>query len=238
MSIRLKNVWFRYPGMDKWVLENISYEFREKSIYVFVGPNGSGKTTLFKISSLIYKPLKGSVLTWDRDYWRLKDKEALIFRRKIVYVHEKPVLLHGSVLYNIAYGLMIRGYSKEDAFRKARGYMNEHGLTYLLDKNVNELSAGEAQLVSLARALILEPRMIFLDEPLAHIDIEKRKIVLDIIYRLKERAGIAIATHDIYLAYMLADEIISIENGKIKIMEREDLFHNRMLQHKQLNSLV
>ncbi len=238
MSIRLKNIWFRYPGMDKWVLENISYEFKEKNIYVVIGPNGSGKTTLFKIASLIYKPLKGSVFTWDRDFWRLKDKEALIFRRKIVYVHEKPVLLHGSVLYNIAYGLIIRGYGKEDAFKKARDYMNELGLTYLLDKNVNELSAGEAQLVSLARALILEPRMIFLDEPLAHIDIEKRKIVLDIIYRLKERAGIAIATHDIYLAYMLADEIISIENGKIKIMEREDLFHNRMLQHKQLNSLV
>ena len=238
MSIRLKNIWFRYPGMDKWVLENISYEFKEKNIYVIVGPNGSGKTTLFKIASLIYKPLKGSVFTWDRDFWRLKDKEALIFRRKIVYVHEKPVLLHGSVLYNVAYGLMIRGYSKEDAFRKARDCMNELGLTYLLDKNVNELSAGEAQLVSLARALILEPRMIFLDEPLAHIDIEKRKIVLDLIHRLKERAGIAIATHDIYLAYMLADEIISIENGKIKIMEREDLFHNRMLQHKQLNSLV
>ena len=238
MSIRLKNIWFRYPGMDKWVLENISYEFKEKNIYVIVGPNGSGKTTLFKIASLIYKPLKGSVFTWDRDFWRLKDKEALIFRRKIVYVHEKPVLLHGSVLYNIAYGLMIRGYSKEDAFKKARDYMNELGLTYLLDKNVNKLSAGEAQLISLARALILEPRMIFLDEPLAHIDIEKRKIVLDIIYRLKERAGIAIATHDIYLAYKLADEIISIENGKIKIMEREDLFYNRMLQHKQLNSLV
>ena len=238
MSIRLKNIWFRYPGMDKWVLENISYEFKEKNIYVIVGPNGSGKTTLFKIASLIYKPLKGSVFTWDRDFWRLKDKEALIFRRKIVYVHEKPVLLHGSVLYNIAYGLIIRGYGKEDAFKKARDYMNELGLTYLLDKNVNELSAGEAQLVSLARALILEPRMIFLDEPLAHIDIEKRKIVLDLIHRLKERAGIAIATHDIYLAYMLADEIISIENGKIKIMEREDLFHNRMLQHKQLNSLV
>lgn len=238
MSIRLKNIWFRYPGMDKWVLENISYEFKEKNIYVVIGPNGSGKTTLFKIASLIYKPLKGSVFTWDRDFWRLKDKEALIFRRKIVYVHEKPVLLHGSVLYNIAYGLIIRGYGKEDAFKKARDYMNELGLTYLLDKNVNELSAGEAQLVSLARALILEPRMIFLDEPLAHIDIEKRKIVLDLIHRLKERAGIAIATHDIYLAYMLADEIISIENGKIKIMEREDLFHNRMLQHKQLNSLV
>ena len=238
MSIRLKNIWFRYSGMDKWVLENISYEFKEKNIYVVIGPNGSGKTTLFKIASLIYKPLKGSVFTWDRDFWRLKDKEALIFRRKIVYVHEKPVLLHGSVLYNIAYGLIIRGYGKEDAFKKARDYMNELGLTYLLDKNVNELSAGEAQLVSLARALILEPRMIFLDEPLAHIDIEKRKIVLDLIHRLKERAGIAIATHDIYLAYMLADEIISIENGKIKIMEREDLFYNRMLQHKQLNSLV
>jgi len=238
LSIRLKNIWFRYPGMDKWVLENISYEFKEKNIYVIVGPNGSGKTTLFKIASLIYKPLKGSVFTWDRDFWRLKDKEALILRRKIVYVHEKPVLLHGSVLCNIAYGLMIRGYSKEDAFRKARDYMNELGLTYLLDKNVNMLSAGEAQLVSLVRALILEPRMIFLDEPLAHIDIEKRKIVLDLIYRLKEGAGIAIATHDIYLAYMLADEAILVENGKIKIMEREDLFHNMMLRHKQLNTLV
>jgi len=232
LSIRLKNIWFKYPGMDKWVLENISYEFKERNIYVIIGPNGSGKTTLFKIASLIYRPLKGSVFTWDRDFWRLKDKEALALRRKIVYVHEKPVFLYGSVLYNVAYGLIIRGYGKEDAFRKARDYINELGLTYLLNKNIDELSAGEAQLVSLVRALILEPRMIFLDEPLAHIDIEKRKIVLDLIFGLRERIGIAIATHDIYLAYTLADEIVLVENGKIKIVEREDLLHKTMFQRK------
>lgn len=221
MSIRLKNIWFKYPGMKEWVLKDVSYEFKEKKIHVIIGPNGGGKTTLFKIASLIHRPLKGSVLVWNRDFWALKDKEALILRRKIVYVHEKPILLHGSVHHNIAYGLIIRGYSKEDAYGKVKEYMNELGLSYLLNKNVNELSIGEAQLVSLVRALILEPKMIFLDEPLAHIDIERRKKVIDLIFRLREKAGIAIATHDIHLAHILAGEVVLVENGNIRILEEE-----------------
>lgn len=224
MSIILKNIWFKYHGMKKWVFKNISYEFRERKIYVIIGPNGSGKTTLLKIASLIYKPLKGSIFVWGKNFWKLKGREAFLLRRKIIYVHEKPILFHGTVHYNIAYGLILRGYSREDAYVRVENYMEKLGFSYLLSKDVDKLSTGEAQIVSLVRAFILEPKIIFLDEPLAHIDIKKRKIIINLISRFKEKAGIIIATHDMYLAHVLADEAILIEDGKIKTLKKEEIY--------------
>ena len=81
---------------------------------------------------------------------------------------------------------------------------------------MNELSAGEAQIVSILRAIILEPELLFLDEPLAHIDIEKRNTIINLIKKLKNKdMGIIIATHDMYLVNLLADKVIITKNRTI-----------------------
>lgn len=216
MIIELDNVWYKYPGSSKWVLKNINHVFKKGKIYVLIGPNASGKTTLLKISSLLYKPTKGNVLVNGMDFWKLDSEKRLILRRKIVYVHEKPILLKGTVLYNISFGLMLRNIDKETAYKKAREFLEKIGLDHLIKKNVNELSAGEAQIVSILRAIILEPELLFLDEPLAHIDIEKRNTIINLIKKLKNKdMGIIIATHDMYLVNLLADEVIITKNRTI-----------------------
>ncbi len=220
MSIRLIDVWYRYPGTKKWVLVNVNLEFNGPQIYVVVGPNGSGKTTLLKIISLIYTPVKGKVYAWGYDYWSLSPGKRVELRRRIVYVHEKPILLKGTVEYNVAYGLMIRGYDRNEALAKARGILGKLGLSYLSGKKTSSLSAGEAQVTAILRAVVVEPEILVLDEPLAHLDSSKRGKMLELIRELRSTGTeVIIATHDQYLAKTMAERIICVENGKAVMID-------------------
>ena len=216
MSIKLENIWFRYPRSERWALEGISITFKEGEISVIIGPNGSGKTTLLKIASLLYKPSKGSVKLWGRDFWTLDKAERISFRRRLVYIHEKPILLKGTALYNIAYPLLLRGFPRDDALDLGRRLLERFGISSLADKPASTLSAGEAQLTSILRAVAINPRFLFLDEPLAHLDLEKRSLVTSVMKELaKSGAGIVIATHDYSLAYSISDRVVLLEEGRI-----------------------
>ncbi len=224
MSILLDNIWFKYPIDGKWVIKGVSHEIRDRVVEVILGPNGSGKTTLLKIAGLIYKPLKGKVIAWGHDFWRLKNSAAVAIRRKIVYVHEKPILLKGSVFHNIAYGLYLRNYGFNEVKTLVDRVLREYNLLYLRDKDSRSLSAGEAQIVSILRAIVLEPEILLLDEPLAHLDIDKRRIVVEAIKSLRRNgSGIVIATHDMYLVERLAEDIYMLKNGVLTRISKEEL---------------
>jgi len=117
--IKLVDVWFRYPKRKEWILKGITTSFKPGETNIIMGANGSGKTTLLKIAALLYKPCKGKVLVDGKNFWELDKNKRLLLRRKIVYVHEKPILLRGSVIYNIAYGLILRGIKVDKAIWKA-----------------------------------------------------------------------------------------------------------------------
>ncbi len=220
--IRLVNTWYKYPGSKNWALKNINLVFREDKAYAVIGPNASGKTTLLKITALLYKPVKGRIEAWDKDYWSLPRDKMIELRRRIVYVHEKPILLRGTVLHNLAYGLILRGHDKQTAEKKASRLLEKLGLTSLAHKKNKQLSAGEAQLVAILRAIILEPRILVLDEPLAHLDTSKRKKILELLTILKQTGtGIIIATHDYYIAETLTEKTIQLENGEITTTTQE-----------------
>ncbi|OYT40607.1 MAG: ABC transporter [Desulfurococcales archaeon ex4484_58] len=224
MGLRLVNIWYKYSG-GEWVLKNVSINFEKGRIYVLIGPNAVGKTTLLKIAGLIYRPVRGEVYIDDKNFWELDDREKSIVRRNVVYVHEKPVLIRGSVLYNIAYGFLLRGVEKEKALITAREYVVGKGFEYLLDKDSKELSAGETQLTALLRAFILKPKYLLLDEPFTNIDFRNRKKIINIIYELKRESGIVIATHDLYIAEKLGDMIYLFENDKVeKIVDLREYF--------------
>jgi energy-coupling factor transporter ATP-binding protein EcfA2 len=219
--IRLEDVWFRYAG-GGWVLKGVTVEIRERGVTVVVGPNGSGKTTLLKVAGLIYRPVKGRVEAWGLDVW--SDGQArLEARRRVVYVHEKPVMLRGSVLENVAYGLRLRGIPPGEAVEKARDAAGLLGLQDVLEKPASGLSAGQAQLVALARALAVEPRVLLLDEPFAHLDSRARKAVASLLKSLKDGMGIVIATHDYYMARKLADRVVVVEEGRAREASSSEL---------------
>ncbi|MET1128846.1 MAG: ABC transporter ATP-binding protein [Thermoproteota archaeon] len=209
--IELRGVWFRYPG-GGWVLRGVDASFRRAEVTALVGPNGSGKTTLMKVASLIYRPAMGRVEVDGVDAWTSSDDVRLRLRRMIIYVHETPVMLRGTVRENIAYGLRLRGLGEADIEKRIEEVASALGLERILDKRASKLSAGQAQLVAIARALAVKPQMLLLDEPFAHLDQAKRRLLTELIERLPSSGtGVVIASHDVYLASRLATRTINLE---------------------------
>ncbi|RLG85853.1 MAG: ABC transporter ATP-binding protein [Thermoprotei archaeon] len=212
--IKVRNLWFRYPN-GTVALKDITLTI-DDGITAIVGPNGSGKTTLLKILGLLYKPTKGVVEVDGVNYWELSKGLRESFRRRIVYVHEKPILIKGSVIDNVIYGLLIRGYERDEAIDKAMHVLKKLGIEYLVSKRTKELSAGEAQAVALARAIVLKPKYLLLDEPTANLDLSKRKALMKLLKELSDEGlNIVIATHDQLLAAKLAKYVVVLEEGRL-----------------------
>jgi len=193
--IDLRDVWFRYPDSPQWVLRGVNLQINRGSAVVVRGPNASGKTTLLKVAALLYRPVKGFVLVDSVDPWG--SGRVVEFRRRIVYVHDKPILLRRvSILENAALGLLIRGMSREEAFRRAREILKSLEADYLIEKKVDELSAGEKQLISIVRAIAVEPEFMLLDEPFTNLDEKRRRFIAALLNEFKRRGtGIVIASH-------------------------------------------
>lgn len=211
--IKLKEIYYSYDKEP--VVKGISLSLGNESI-ALVGPNGSGKTTILKLMAGIYKPKKGEVLVEGKNIWTLAEREAIKLRRKIVYVHENPIVLRGSVLDNVIFGLKIRGIPVEEARNRALKLMKELRISELAEKDARTLSAGQAQLLALARALIVEPSYLLLDEPMTNLDWKRRASVLELLKKLREYGkSIAIATHDALLVSMVCSKAYIIEDGLI-----------------------
>lgn len=216
-SIELRGVWYRYVGSNDWVLKNVSLTIEPKEVVVITGHNGSGKTTLLKIASLIYRPTKGEVLVGGKEFWSLTEDEKLVIRRKVVYVHEKPILLRDTVLGNVAYGLRVRGLSNDELLRRCKEVLEELGIWGLKDVNAYKLSVGQAQLVAIARALTLNPEVLLLDEPYAHLDMKKKEVLTKVLSRRSvEGMTLVIATHQkIDSTELRITKTVTLENGEV-----------------------
>lgn len=191
MEIELRNVWYTYDSLN-YVLRDLTISFGN-GLHLILGPNGSGKTTLLKIASLIYRPTKGEVLIDNRSFWDLNHEERMSIRRYVTYVHEKAMLIRGNVDDNLRLGLKLRDIEDSDALRY---FIERYGISHLLKKDARKLSAGEAKLISLIRALVVRPKALLLDEPLTHLDIGKSVLIIEDLVRLvKEGVTVIVATH-------------------------------------------
>ncbi|ADM27707.1 ABC transporter related [Ignisphaera aggregans DSM 17230] len=221
--IRLIDVWYRYEDMGNWVVKGITIAFNPREIVILRGANGAGKTTLMKIASLLYRPSKGVVLVDGVNVW--KTNAVDMYRRRIVYIHDRPIMFSGTVYDNLAYGLIIRGYSDSYIEKAVNDIAELLGIKSLLQEKAKNLSMGQKQLIAIGRALVLEPEMMFIDEPFTNLDREKRNRVIEILnsYKLKGR-GIVIATH-LYesIERLDIDRTIYIDNGVLISEDRYSL---------------
>ncbi len=197
---------------------NIPYAvFNGNRVNVLIGPNGSGKSTLIRILNMLEKPDNGKIIFRGSDVYSSKTS-VIEARKKMAAVFQEPLLFNISVYSNIVLGLNLRKIkisSKKEVFdflvRKLK-------LENLLDRNPKSLSGGEQQRTALARALILEPEVLLLDEPLANIDqLSKEEIRSDLFEILKQIGRCTIyVTHDRNEAMIIADEVIVMNEGKIE----------------------
>lgn len=218
--IDLEDVWHRYAGSRGWALRGVSLSLEPGRFTVLAGPNGAGKTTLLKIASAIFKPSRGLVSVDGRDVWGLSGEERLRVRRRIVYVHDKPVMLRGSVAHNVAYGLMLRGLGRDQALGRAADFLESLGMGGLAGLDAKRLSAGQAQMVAIARALVVEPEALLLDEPFSNIDRSRRASLISIFEDYISSGGtLAIASHHDDALKMLPGCVAVLREGLLEGLE-------------------
>ncbi|HHB90709.1 MAG TPA: phosphate ABC transporter ATP-binding protein [Anaerolineae bacterium] len=194
-------------------------------IFAVVGPSGAGKSTLLRILNFLEKPQQGRVYFHERAYTASNLPIAL--RRRMVAVFQQPLLLNASVWRNVSYGLRVRGSRNgHEAIQQA---LDDVRLSHLARQPVDRLSGGEAQRVSLARALVLNPEVLFLDEPTANLDPSNVRIIEEIIRKANQARGttVVLITHNIWQARRLAHRVALLFDGEIIETADVDAFFHR-----------
>ncbi len=214
MGLRLSVVQIskRYHGTP--VLEDCTFSFNGGGSYVLMGSNGSGKSTFLRICALLEDPDSGEVTYRAEAGVIRKDLEL---QRRITLVLPRIGLFNTTVFNNVAYGLKIRGIKRSDLNERVYRALDFVGMSHKSEQNALTLSSGETQRVGIARAIVIEPEVLFLDEPTAFVDHESKKIIEAVMLEMKRdiRSTVIIATHDETQAERLADRILQMKEGRI-----------------------
>ncbi len=184
-------------------------------ITAILGPNGSGKSTLLLCVARLLKPSAGEIKF---NGLPAKAEPDLSFRRKIGLVMQNPLLLDTTVLENVLTGLSFRGISTTEATRRAEIWLEKFNITHLKKRRANSLSGGEAQRVSLARAFVLEPQLLLLDEPFSALDAPTRARLLDDLHHqlTETQTTTLFVTHDLQEAKKIAEQTAVLLNGNLR----------------------
>jgi len=183
-------------------------------VLAIVGPNGAGKSTLLLVLARLLHPEQGEILFNGKP----ADCESdLDYRRRLALVLQDPLLFDTSVHENVASGLHFRGLPKNEIQPRVVTWLERLGIPHLANRRANELSGGEGQRVSLARALVLNPELLLLDEPFGALDPPTRSRLLDDLGQILPAAKTTtiLITHDLKEAARLADRVAVLLEGQI-----------------------
>lgn len=189
-------------------------------ILAVIGPNGAGKSSLLQAIAWLI-PARFAEYRFGGEAVgakaRLGDRDVLAIRRRLAVVFQEPLLLGGTVLDNTALGLKLRGCKTAAAEAASREWLGRLGVEHLQTRSACQLSHGEAQRVSLARALALAPEALFLDEPFGSLDSVTRMNLLRDLKPLLKSSGAAVllVTHDFTEVVLLADRVAAMEEGRL-----------------------
>ena len=200
------------------VLKKINYKFKKGKIYSLMGPSGSGKSTLLNLMSLIDRPSSGSIMIENNDIdFKNSQKNDLLRAKKIGIIYQQDNLLSDfTAIENIFLASLAAGVNKESSIAKSKVLLQKVGLTSRSNHYPSQLSGGEKQRVSIARALINDPQIILADEPTGSLDFETAKGVFEILKRqINPNRLIIFATHNRFFANK-SDCLLEIINGNIK----------------------
>lgn len=216
-AIEAKAITFSYGNEN--ILEKLSFEINKGSFVSIIGPNGSGKSTLLKNISAELAPNEGVVLLETQDIFKIKKKN--LAQNMAVVPQDTGVDFAFSVMETVLMGRMphqkrFQGDSKKD-LEIAKWAMELTNVWHLKDRVINELSGGERQRVIVARALAQEPKILLLDEPTSHLDIQHQLELLELVDSLNQTKGLTVIAvlHDLNLAAKFSQKIILLNKGKI-----------------------
>ncbi len=211
VTVTLKNITKRFGEVI--AADRITLKIEHGEFFTFLGPSGCGKTTTLRIIAGLEYPDEGEIYFDDENVTELppyKRNTGMVFQNYALWPHM-------TVFDNIAYGLKIRRVPKEEIRRKVLEVLELVKLRGLENRYPTQLSGGQQQRVALARALVIEPRVLLLDEPLSNLDAKLRIEMREEIKRLQKKLGITAiyVTHDQEEAMVISDRIAVMNQGRI-----------------------
>ena len=225
--IEFKNVYKKYDNGTE-ALKNVNLRIERGEFVFIVGASGSGKSTFLKTIMREEVPTSGSIMINNYDLTKMTNKEIPYFRRTMGIVFQDFRLIPTMTVYdNVAFAMRVIGTKEKDIRKRVPYILQLVGLSQKARSMPNELSGGEQQRVSLARALVNNPDLIIADEPISALDVSIRAQVLNLLKKFQKERGLSylFIAHDLSIVRFISDRIAVIHKGKIvEIAETEELF--------------
>jgi len=216
MTALLEVLGLRYQPGGHRILDVPAFAVAEGEVLAIIGPNGAGKSSLMQAVGLL-QPAEFGEYRWEGRSVKLP-AESLALRRQMAMVMQDSLLLSETVYHNVALGLSLRGIAGAGLKTQVLDMLDRLGIAHLARRPARRLSGGEAQRVSLARALVLKPRLLFLDEPFAALDVLARSQMLRDLRGLltADRITALFVTHDFSEIPVVADRVAVMFGGEIR----------------------
>jgi len=213
-SVSFKNVYKRYAGNPQPSVKDLNIEVADKEFLVFVGPSGCGKTTSLRMLAGLEEVTEGEITIGDRVVNNVAPKDrdiAMVFQSYALYPHM-------SVYDNMAFGLRLRKTPKQVIDERVRETAKSLGIEHLLDRKPRQLSGGQRQRVAVGRAVVREPAVFLMDEPLSNLDAKLRVESRSFISKLHQRLGATFiyVTHDQVEAMTMGTRIAVMSVGELQ----------------------
>jgi tungstate transport system ATP-binding protein len=197
-----------YEAAGQSLIDHISCVLEARPYTMVLGPNGAGKSLLLRLCHGLIRASGGSIRWHDLDVHAARRYQAMVFQR--------PVLLRRTVAANMSYALRIHGMPRRQRRPIVHDALQQAGLSDLAGRSARLLSAGEQQRLALARAWVLKPQVLLLDEPTASLDPAATQAVETLLAQISEGGTkIIMTTHDLGQAHRLADEILFLHRGRL-----------------------
>ncbi|OGD45879.1 hypothetical protein A3K70_00315 [Candidatus Bathyarchaeota archaeon RBG_16_48_13] len=212
----------------KVAVKEVNLDLRDGEVLGIVGPSGSGKTTLLRLVSLLIHPDSG-IITIQGVNAEGSQEHRRRLRTQTAMVFQYSALFDTNIFNNVALGLKIRGFGKREIETRVRDMLGLVKLSELEKRRANTLSGGEAQRVALARALVVQPKVLLLDEATANLDPKNVEIIEGLVRRanVESRTSVIIATHNLNQARRLATRIAFLLDGElVEVGDTAEIYAN------------
>jgi tungstate transport system ATP-binding protein len=225
LLLNIRNVKIKKAGRK--ILDVPDFALQAGEAVAIIGPNGAGKSTLLQTLGLLERPAQGEVLYRSQP---VRGNAVLVqVRRRMAAVFQDPLLLSGTVNDNVMTGLKIRGVGRDRSRELTDYWLNRLGISHLAGRPAHRLSGGEAQRVSLARAMVLEPEILLLDEPFSSLDLPTRRALRGELREILAGTDITtvMVTHDLEDIPYMADRVVAVFKGHVI----QDGAYEEIIQH-------
>ena len=213
-ALSVRDLTFTYPEQSEPALRHVALHVRQGSFTVLCGPSGCGKTTLLRMIAGFLKPDEGSILLDGKDL-----EGTSPYERPLNTVFQRYALFpHLDVYDNIAFGLKLKKVPQEEIDKRVRRVLKLVAMSDYEDRDVETLSGGQQQRIAIARAIVNQPKVLLLDEPLAALDLKMRKDMQIELKEMHKQLGITFiyVTHDQEEALTLSDTVVVMNEGRIQ----------------------